>query len=176
MLEQIILILLAIIFLIALPILATIKYWNFKPLIKYALILIWISYGVISYEVFFPRDSYYVNHLTKASDINFSEDIKIIDKYTSLMNSKARYYSCASFEINEMDKKLFSTLGLKNSEIIKPLEDVNKCSKILNPFFSNSSLKRFKKVDEKNYREWGFIENTNRVYFIYKFYGMANKQ
>lgn len=176
MFEQIILALLALLFLIVLPILATFKYWNFKPFLKYALMLIWVSYGVIVYEVFFPRDSYYINHLKNVSDINFNENIMIKDKYTSLMNSKAQYYTCAIFEVNETDKKLFSSLDVNNSFKTELLKKENKCSVLLNPLLSNSSIISFKKVDEKNYREWGFIKNTNKVYILYKFYGMANKE
>lgn len=176
MLEQIILVLLAIVFLVVLPILATFKYWNFKPFLKYALILIWVSYGVIVYEIFFPRDSYYFNHLKNASDINFNKNLIIKEKFTSLMNGKAQYYSCAIFEINEVDKQLFNSLDVKNSFKTEFLDKKNRCSIFLNPLFSKESLISFKKIDEKNYREWGYIKNTNKVYFLYKFYGMANKE
>lgn len=176
MFEQIILILLAVLFLIVLPIISTYKYWNYKPFIKYVFILMWISYGVISYEVFFPRDSYYINHLKKASNLEFTDNLIIKDKYTSLLNSKARYYSCAVFEISGENKKLFSSLNIENVASVKSLDKVNRCSEILNPLYNNSSLVSFKNVDEKNYREWGFIKNSNQVYFLYKFYGMANKE
>lgn len=174
MLESLILIVLGFFFLIVLPILATIKYWNFKPFVKYALVLMWISYGVLSYEVFFPRDSYYINHLKNASGLNFDSNLIIKEKYTSLINSKARYYSCAVFEINEAQKKLFSNLDIKNSKFIKPLDNMNKCSEILNPILSNSSIISFEKIDEKNYRAWGFTKDSNKVFLFYRFLGMSD--
>jgi len=67
MFEHIIIILMGILFLIVLPIMSTIKYWNYNPYMKYALSLIWISYIVIFYEVLFPRDSYYLNNLKRVA-------------------------------------------------------------------------------------------------------------
>ena len=176
MLEQIILGILAVLFLIVLPIISTIKYWNYKPLIKYALILIWISYAVIAYEIFYPRDSYYVNHLKNASNINFGEKTILKDKYTSFMNSKAQYYSCATFDVASNDIKLLNNIKKDDLKTEKLSLDLGECSKILNPMFTNKNLRIFKKVDEKNYLQWGFIENSNKVFVLYQFFGMANKE
>lgn len=173
MFEQIILILLAILFLIVLPIISTFKYWNFKPFMKYVLILMWISYSVIVYEVFFPRDSYYVNHLKNVSNIEFDDSIKIKDKFTSLLNFKSQYYSCAVFEISNSDKVLLKSLKIETNE--KTLDLNNECIKILNPFIENKTILSSKNLDEKQYRQWGYIEGTNYVFVIYQYFAMANK-
>jgi hypothetical protein len=162
-----------IVFLIILPIMSTIKYWNHKPYMKYALSLIWISYIVISYEVFFPRESYYINNLNKFSNITFSKEIKVIKKYTSFLNIEGEYSSCAIFEIPNNDKALLNNL-IEDKKITLPNMN-NKCSDIINKEFKRDDLITFKSIDEKNYRQWGFLKNSNKVFFYYKSFGMTNK-
>lgn len=174
MLEDIVLIILGILFLIVLPIISTIKYWNYKPLIKYALTLIWISYTVIAYEIFFPRDSYYINHLQKASEVKFADDIQIIDKYTSLMNSKAQYYSCAVFETKSNTSDIFSNVTSQNRAEL-PIGK-NKCMDIINKIFTNTNSISFAKTDIKEILQWGYLKNSNRAFVLYQFFGMENKK
>ncbi|ADG93474.1 hypothetical protein Arnit_1820 [Arcobacter nitrofigilis DSM 7299] len=173
MFEHLIIIFMGIVFLIILPIMSTIKYWNYKPYMKYALSLIWISYIVIAYEVFFPRESYYIKNLNKFSNITFSKEIKIIDKYTSFLNIEGEYSSCAIFEIPAKDKVLLSKLKEDKTTTLPNMN--NKCSNMINKEFKNNNLVTFKSIDEKNYRQWGFLKNSNKVFFYYKSFGMTNK-
>ncbi|WP_419766812.1 hypothetical protein [Arcobacter sp.] len=173
MFEHLIIILMGIVFLIILPIMSTIKYWNHKPYMKYALSLIWISYIVISYEVFFPRESYYINNLNKFSNITFSKEIKVIKKYTSFLNIEGEYSSCAIFEIPNNDKALLNNL-IEDKVTTLPNMN-NKCSNIINKEFKNNNLVTFKSIDEKNYRQWGFLKNSNKAFVYYKSFGMTKK-
>ena len=173
MFEHIIIILMGILFLIVLPIMSTIKYWNYKPYMKYALSLIWISYIVIFYEVFFPRDSYYINNLKNYSGIEFNNDIQIINKYTSFLNIKGEYFSCAIFEISKEDKKLLTTIKEENNAIL--VDNQNMCGKNINQIFNKNDLVIFKETDEKNYKQWGFLKDSNKVFIYHKYFGMTNK-
>jgi len=173
MFEQIIIILMGILFLVVLPILSTIKYWNYKPYMKYILILIWVSYCVIFYEIFFPRDSYYINNLKKFSNIEFDKNIKIDSSYTSFLNIKGEYYSCAIFEISNNDTKHLQTLS--NEEKINLPQNSNICTENINQIFNKENLVLFKSIDEKNYNLWGFLQGSNKVFIFHKYYGMTRK-
>ncbi len=173
MFEQIIIILMGILFLIVLPIMSTIKYWNYKPYMKYALSLIWISYIVIFYEIFFPRDSYYINNLKKFSNIEFTNDTKIISSYTSFLNIKGEYYSCAIFEVSRDSQRVLNAIKEENNAVLPDNQDI--CGKDINQIFNKNNLVSFKTIDEKNYRQWGFMKNSNKVFIYQKYFGMTNK-
>lgn len=173
MFEKIILILLAILFLAIIPIYATYKYWNYKPIMKYAISLLWISYLVIIYEIFFPRDSYYLNHLKNASSIKFGDDFIVKEKYTSFMNSKAQYYSCAVFETtNKVDELII----LKEENINKLPNFETTCDNMIKRNFDIGRLKIFKKIDEKSAIYWGYEHNNNKIFIVYQYFAMANKE
>jgi hypothetical protein len=173
MFEQIIIILMGILFLIVLPIMSTIKYWNHKPYMKYALSLIWISYIVIFYEVFFPRESYYTNSLKSFSDINFTKDIKIVNSYTSFLNIKGEYFSCAIFEVSNDEKSILN--NLKNNKTISLPDFNDQCTRMISKQFENENLITFKSIDEKNLKQWGFLKNDNKLFIYHKYFGMTNK-
>ncbi|PLY11333.1 MAG: hypothetical protein C0626_01830 [Arcobacter sp.] len=173
MFESIIIVLMGILFLIVLPIMSTIKYWNYKPYMKYALSLIWISYVVIFYEIFFPRDSYYINNLKNYSGIEFNKNVQITSSYTSFLNIKGEYYSCAIFEVSREDKKLLNTIKEQSNAVL--VDNQNICGKNINQIFNKNNLVTFKTTDEKNYKQWGFLENSNKVFIYQKYFGMTNK-
>ncbi|WP_419764846.1 MAG: hypothetical protein ACNI28_00375 [Arcobacter sp.] len=173
MFEDIIIILMGTLFLVVLPIMSTIKYWNYKPYMKYILILIWVSYGVIFYEVFFPRESYYTNNLKKFSNIEFDENVKITNSYTSFLNIKGEYFSCATFEVSRENARLLTMVKKENNAVLPNSETI--CGKYINQIFNKNNLVTFKTVDEKNYKQWGFLENSNKVFIYQKYFGMTNK-
>ena len=173
MFEQIIIILMGILFLVVLPIMSTIKYWNYKPYMKYILSLIWVSYIVIFYEVFFPRDSYYINNLKKFSDINFTKEIKILNSYTSFLNIKGEYFSCAIFEVSNDEKSILN--NLKDNKTISLPDFDDHCTQIISEQFESKNLITYKSVDEKNLKQWGFVENSNKLFIYHKYFGMTNK-
>ncbi|WP_428022976.1 hypothetical protein [Arcobacter sp.] len=173
MFEQIIIVLMGILFLIVLPIMSTIKYWNYKPYIKYALSLIWISYIVIFYEVFFPRDSYYINNLKSFSNIEFTNETKILNSYTSFLNIKGEYSSCAIFEVTNNEKNILK--NLKKDKMISLPDFNDHCTKIIKEQFKNDKLITFKSIDEKNLKQWGFLKDSNKIFIYHKYFGMTNK-
>lgn len=172
MFEKVILFLLAILFLIILPIISTYKYWNYKPFMKYALSLIWISYIVIIYEVINPRNTHYLNLLNKASNLTFGDNIKVFRKYTSFMNYKAQYHSCAVFEItnNVTDLNI-----LKEEEKVVLPKFSQRCENMISQEFDTSKLISYKTVDEKSVTYWGYEKSNNKIFLVYNFHAMAYK-
>lgn len=173
MFEKYVLYFLAIFFLIVLPIISTFKYWNYKPFMKYVLSLMWICYIALAYEVLYPRDVYYKNLLHKSSNIIIGDELKIIDKYTSLMNIKAQYYSCAVFEVSHdvSDLKI-----LKSEDSIKLPSLNTRCDNIISSNFDRGRLVTYKTSDNKSTTYWGYQPNQNKMYVIYNFYAMAYKE
>jgi hypothetical protein len=77
------------------------------------------------------------------------------------------------FEISNKDKLLLKNLKEENPTSLPTMN--NKCVEIIKHEFKNNNLVTFKSVDEKNFRQWGFLKNSNKVFVYYKSFGMTNK-
>ena len=175
MFETLIIIAMGILFLIVLPIMATYKYWNYKPVMKYALSLIWISYIVIAYEIINPRDSFYINHLKNVSGSAFDDKMKMTYKHTSFLDSKGEYFACAVFEISPKDVKLLNSTKIElEPSPFNTKELASPCKEEITKVFNNKDLLVYKKFEEKESRAWGYIPNSNKVFMTYNFRGMPN--